>query len=412
MNVLHITPALSSNIAIEFTKKTSGLGYMVYDIATELSKHPDVNIDVLFYRGIYKEIVQGKCRFVSMNVWTLFSFFRFQKTLMFLSFYKKYGKDKKAFKNILYDYIALGYISYVIKHGRYDIIHIHGCSYLSSYLRGICKDMGVPALITLHGLNSFGGVIVPESLKRYERDCLWEWHKQNQIVSFVSTGCKNRVKEFLGIKNDDNLRVIPNFTNLSSTEVDCTIEIRKKYNLPADSFIILYIGNIGRNKNQQTFIRSILKMDSEELKNLYVLFLGHDGKGEESIADIIQSSEHKEHLIICGNIPKMMMPNYLSQGDATALISYSEGFGLSIIEGFRFGLPALAVADMDGVPDFYDKKAMVLLKDRGINTICDGIKQLRLRKWNKEYIKNYSMNFTGAAISKKYNDLYKEILDL
>lgn len=410
MRVLHLTPALSSGALLEINNnRASGLGYMVFDIATEMSKLDDIQVDVLSYRDFYDETKFGKCRFLSNSFFRLIKYFRFQKSGFLIRHLLRYGRDRKALKNIIYDYLSLGYISFLIQSSRYDIVHIHGCLYLTSYVRSFCEDIGIPVLITLHGVNSFGGVAVPESTVRYERYCLKEWHNTRQIVTFVSTGCKMRVLNYLGVEKDDRLKVVPNFTNIAPFD-KCIVDIRKKYHIPQDAFIILYIGNVNQRKNQKTFVDCINNMEETELSNIYVFFLGRDGDGDESIANIINKGKNRSHMILCGDIPKREMSIYLSQGNATALISYSEGFGLGIIEGFRFGLPALAIDDMDGMPDIYNENAMVKLTNRKQESILRGIKELVSKSWNREKIIEHSQQFSGPRISNLYKKVYSEMI--
>lgn len=411
VKILHLTGALSSSEVKAFNNsKTSGLGYMVFDIATAISKKEGTQVDVFNYKGFFNELIYGKCRFLGMGLWAITRNFRFSGTRIFVKLLWRYGHDLSSLKNIIYSFLAFGYICSIVGRGKYDIVHNHGISFVSEFVRSYCFQHHIPYVITLHGLISFGGTSVPNSMKRLEKDCLVQWHREGQMVSLVSTGCMLKVKEFLNMDGNTNLRVVTNFTDITDDNVDRNFDLRKMYNIPSEAFIVLYIGNISWRKNQLSFVKSINSLNNDLVNKLYVLFLGRDGVGDESIAEEIEKGRNKDHLIICGNIPKSQMASYLSQGDATALISYSEGFGLGIIEGFRFGLPSLAIDDMDGIPDLYDESSMILLKDRENETICKGIEQLLSRSWDKEKIRQHSMAFTGNEIANKYIALYNEVI--
>lgn len=412
LKILHLTGALSSSKVQMFkSNRSSGLGYMVFDIATELGKDRNLDINVLDYKERCQTIKFNGCNFYGLSVLKLIQNFSLASICDFFDLLKKYWKSRKFLKNLVYDFFASGYIESVIKNGSYDIVHFHGCDPMTELIRRYCRRRHYKFVITLHGLNSFGGLSkLDKTSQKYEKDMLLEWYQEQQYVSFVSTGSREKVLSYLKITDASTFCTIPNFTNISENDIKKGIDIRSKYNIPNDAFVILYIGNISRRKNQDTFVKAVHQLDDNDVEKIYVLFLGRDGIGTESIKDSIISGKNKKHMILCGNIPKNEIASFLSQGDATALISYSEGFGLGIIEGFRFGLPSLAISDMDGVPDFYSEDTMVLLKDRRLRTVCEGIKKIRYTRWDKNVIKEHSMHFTGSSIAKKYKQFYKNAI--
>ena len=408
LKVLQISGALSSSEVAEFNNvRASGLGYMVFDIATQMAQLDDLDVDAINFRECYESVTVNKCHFIKMSYLRALFHFRFQNSGLVWKYIFKYWKSRSFLKNLIYAYFVSGYIFDIIKHNSYDIVHFHGCTVMTSLVRRYCIMKNIPFCITMHGLNSFGGVKLDLHYQQFEKDMLSDWFKKNQDVSFVSTGSKYKILQHLKVSNEKNFCTIPNFTDISNIGLDTSVDIRKKYCIPDDGFIILYIGNICWRKNQLTFVNAISALDDDSAKDVYVLFLGRDGKGEESIKSVIEDSKYSSHIQMCGIVPKNQIPSYLSQSNATALISYSEGFGLGIIEGFRFGLPSLAINDMEGIPDFYTSEAMILIEDREIKTVCNGIKQLLARRWDKQRIIEHSMRFTGPEIAKKYKDFYR-----
>lgn len=390
--------------------RASGLGYMVFDIATEMALRDDLHIEVVNFRENYESVSVNGCRFIGMSRIKALQYFKLENTLLVLKMMAKYWRSQSFMKNLIYGYAVSGYIFNIIKKGGYDIIHFHGCSPMTELTRQYCRRHRIPFAITLHGLNSFGGVNMELYNKLFEKDMLSKWYKERQSVSFVSTGSKLQVLKYLNASRSASFYTIPNFTNLSIKEIKDGINIRKQYNIPDDGFVILYIGNIGYRKNQLTFVKSINALTEDQVKNIYVLFLGRDGSGDESIKNVIESSKNASHMRLCGIVPKDLIATYLSQGNATALISYSEGFGLGIIEGMRFGLPSIAIDDMDGIPDFYSEDTMVLLEDREVETVCAGLEKLLSKRWIRENIIKHSMQFTGTKISGLYKDFYEKTI--
>lgn len=143
--------------------------------------------------------------------------------------------------------------------------------------------------------------------------------------------------------------------------------------------------------------------------NTWVLFCGrpsYDGSFEL----YVREKSYSEHLILCGVINKTDMPEYYHEADGVVLLSYAEGFGLSLVEGMHFGVPCAMFRDMDAFEDIYDEKSVVAIEDRSIKTVVDGLILLLTREWNTERIKANSNRFNSHEMAKNYISVYQGII--
>lgn len=83
-----------------------------------------------------------------------------------------------------------------------------------------------------------------------------------------------------------------------------------------------------------------------------------------------------DHFIECGYVDKEYMPLYYKQANAIALLSVSEGFGLSLIEGMHYGLPCISFDDIDAFEDIYDERAMVGVNSHENESVAKGLETL------------------------------------
>lgn len=104
------------------------------------------------------------------------------------------------------------------------------------------------------------------------------------------------------------------------------------------------------------------------------------------------------------------MAYYYHQADAVALMSLSEGFGLSLIEGMNFGLPSMSFSDIDAYQDIFNPSAMIGVKEHDDAAVAEGLLELMTRKWDKGEIKNYSEKFNSETMSESYNNCYKILI--
>lgn len=180
------------------------------------------------------------------------------------------------------------------------------------------------------------------------------------------------------------------------------MNIREYYHIPKESKILLYVGNISKNKNQEQMVRVFELIPEEIRNNTYILFIGRNLQKGYSIDALIENSPYKSHLILCGNIDKKGMPDFYCQADCVSLLSFAEGFGLSLIEGMHFGIPCMTFSDLDAFEDIYDKRSVIEIKDRTDFEVAKGLTKLLTKKWNKQDIIDYSKKFSLDQMAKNY----------
>ena len=300
----------------------------------------------------------------------------------------------------------------MIKGVKYDIVHIQGCGFNEELLIDICKRSNVPYLFTLHGLNSFSESISLEPAgKRYERDFLKRVVDGEFPITVISSGIRKTIINELGKLEHDNVYVACNsFSFTDKKEMVSPINVRKKYGIPDKAYLVLYVGNISRNKNQEQMVRAFELMPNDMCEKTYILFLGRNIEADYSLDKIVQHSSYKEHLLLCGNIDKEYMPAYYKQADGVVLLSIAEGFGLSLIEGMHFGKPCMTFEDLDAYEDIYDECAVVGINQRTDTAVAKGLQQLLSQKWSEEVIKHYSKKFESNAMSDNYLNVYNQII--
>ncbi len=409
MKVLFLTPHITILDDKKFTKNITGLGHMVRDIADYISR-TGIEVDLVTMSAI----TNGR-RYNSITIlkrtWTDILLhikpYYFKRMMQLISNYRpSCNRTVKVF----YYFLSGGYVEHIIKRGNYDLVHIHGIGFVTKPYIDCCERLGIEYLVTLHGLNSFSDSVRMELCeKQYEKDFLRYAYENSVPLTVISTGILNVVKSYLSVKSAiKNIFVITNGTDVnakSSGELD----IRQKYAISKNKRIMLCVGNLSANKNQLKIIRSYALLPLENQNHLCILFLGKADTSGEFEREISQLGLEK-NLILCGNISREEISSYYQQADYTVLASISEGFGLSIIEGYVYGLPNLTFADLDAIEDLYDEKAMLILTERSNQAMADGIIEMLSKDWDKEYIKQYSKRFSLELMAREYVKVYQEVV--
>ena len=189
------------------------------------------------------------------------------------------------------------------------------------------------------------------------------------------------------------------------------MSIREKYNIPQEAKVLLYVGNISRNKNQVQMVRAYSRLPEVLQKNTWVLFCGKNAGGDASLEKLIERGETASHLVLCGGIDREKMEDFYHAADGVVLLSYAEGFGLSLIEGMHFGLPCVMPNDLDAYEDIYSPVAVVAISDRSDEAAAEGIRQLLSRGWDKKGIRSYSARFASQTMAQNYINVYKHMVN-
>lgn len=183
--------------------------------------------------------------------------------------------------------------------------------------------------------------------------------------------------------------------------------IRELYGTGDGSVILLCVGNIGKRKNQGQLITAFSLLPVDLAEKTYILFCGGKQDSGYTIEALSHDSKWKNHFITCGVVPKDRIDAYYEQSDAVALMSLSEGFGLSLIEGMHFGKPSISFTDVDAFEDIYSPDAMVGVEEHSDEAVAKGLERLLTGKWDSSKIKQYSEKFESQAMANNYIDVYQ-----
>lgn len=382
---------------------------MVMDIAKAVGKTEEVDVWATDTRG--EAFTYEGVHFLTRSIGVfMLSLHRCISPLLVVQLWRKYHMSKGALIRLVYYWLMTGYLNSLLKKDEYDVVHIHGCSFATELWMQVCKQCGQKFVVTLHGLNSFSDSVKLESAgKKYERDFLKRVTDDEIPITVISSGMKKLIEKTYNKPDCSNIAVVCNSFNFAE-EKDAGIDIRKQYEIPKSAKVLLYVGNISYNKNQVQMVNAFGLLPDEMQKNTYVLFCGADHAKDGVLQGLIENCPNKSHLILCGAVDKNEMARYYRIADGVLLLSYAEGFGLSLVEGMHFGLPCVMHKDLDAFEDIYDEVAVVAAKGREDADVAEAIDGMITKEWDKDAIKQYSKKFESVAMAQKYIEVYHKVV--
>lgn len=403
-----ITPYVTLLGRSEFERNKTGFGYMVYDIAKEVGSIEDVTLFATDSRGAGFE--KEGVRFVKRSLWLMFrNVFRCVKPRVLYGLLHQFRPSMTSKIRLWYYWLLSGYFDRLLTHGEYDVIHIHGCSLANELWMAVCRKHDKRFMVTLHGLNSFSDTVnLGTAEKQYERFFLRQVVGEGTPITVISTGMKRLIENAYGVNKCKSITVICNSFSFSD-HTNSTESIRQQYNIPQGGKVLLCVGNITKNKNQIQLVRAFGLLPERMQQNTYVLFCGRPDMScgvEEEIA----KQRFASHLIMCGGKTKAELPSYYLTADGVVLLSFAEGFGLSLIEGMCFGKPCVTFEDLASYDDIYDPCGVIGVSNREDSSVAIALEKCLSLKWDETAIKKSSLRFDRKQMANNYINAYNALL--
>ncbi|MCK9150867.1 glycosyltransferase family 4 protein [Methanobacterium alcaliphilum] len=236
----------------------------------------------------------------------------------------------------------------LVKEEDIDIIHAH---YLfPPGLAGLMASMftGRKFYVTLHGSDVFllsSNKFLKPILKLILQDATG--------VFAVSESVKKEVLK-LGIPGlEDKLKVTWNGIDTEKFHPKKTSTLREELNIASDESMILFVGNLVKQKGLKYLLRAkkIMKEDSK------LVIVG----GGPLLNDLKGMVEYEkiENVIFTG--PRYDVDEILPAADIVTLPSISESFGIALLEAMASGKPVVGTK-VGGIPELINNDAGILVE--------------------------------------------------
>ncbi len=242
----------------------------------------------------------------------------------------KLGQNLKAYREL----------KKLLERENYDLVHCH------TPVGGVVTRLAVkhaklkrrPKVIyTGHGLHFYQGAPLINWLLYYPIE-KWLARSTDTIVTINHEDYKRvkrkfragRVEEIPGVGVD-----LAKFRPASDAE---KAELRRKNNLKEEDFVLIYMAEVNKNKDQEFIIDNLTKL-LEEVPEVKVLFAGK-GPEQERLEKKVEKLGLGENVKFLGY--RKDTAELYRMADVVVSASRREGLGLNLIEGMASGLPIVA----------------------------------------------------------------------
>lgn len=361
-----------------------------------------------------------------------FTVVRLKSTRMYLypDQIEKIPNDKKIlgikipqllYKNGLHvSYNPYSDIRRVLEDFKPDIIHNQTCGPLALAIFRYAKKRNIPIVMTDHTYpdNLTQQVKLPKFAKKPINAAMNAYFMSFLRRSeYATLPTKQAITDLLP-KNHHSFKVpveaLSNGIDLSHfTKGPASEEIYKKYAIPKNVPIILYVGRIDPEKSLDILVNSFKKLIKEASK-AHLVMVG-DGTAREKLEKMIKRKKLDSQTHFIGRVIGDDLSQIYRTGTVFVITSKTETQSIVLMEAMASGLPAIAVNAgavtelvKDGENGFIFEPNDTAGIASGINTIISN-KELR-EKMSKNALKmiaKHDINYTLSRFEKIYNNVLR-----
>ena len=315
----------------------------------------------------------------------------------------------------------------IIRKWKLDVIHSHTEFSVGTFARIISRQFNIPLVHTYHTMYEdythyiTKGYFDKSSKKIVEYLTLFYCDKTTNELIVPTKKTYDLFKQKYGV--DRNIYIIPTgieierfYTeNVDNNKVE---EIRKKLSLKEDSFNIVFVGRLAKEKNVDLLLNA-QKNIVEKSKNINLIIIG-DGPDMDEYKKTVSKLKIDNNVIFVGKVPWETVPLYYRLADVFATASRTETQGLTVIEAMAASVAPICIDDesfrntvIDGLngkifndQKEYERIVVELYKDRKILNQLQKQARLNAEIHSSKYYGESVLDVYKHAIEHKQNDNY------
>ncbi len=240
-----------------------------------------------------------------------------------------------------------------------DIIHGHYLFPAGAAAVEVGKEHGIKTYVTAHGSDMFElykkQPFMRSPVKKVLRDADGVFAVSNALRhEIIATGVP-------GIANKTKLSW--NSVDINKFSAKTNDSFKKEYKLE-DKPIVLFVGNLIKRKN----VESLIEAKKVSQSDYYLVIVG-DGPQFKKLSKKVED-ENIHDVIFTGS--RNDVENIIPSCDVLVLPSYSESFGLVLIEALACGKPVIG-SDVGGITEIINKDVGLLVNPNKVSSIAKAI---------------------------------------
>ncbi len=296
---------------------------------------------------------------------------------------------------------AIGMLSRTVKLSKdVDVVNAHWLlpAGLLSAIPSFLKDK--PLVITMHGTDT---ILFSKLQKLIRFNSFWFRNLVaiTVVSNFIAETIRNSIPESIRIE------VLP-----MPVDEGFNPSVRDKVVPDHD---IVYVGRLTAQKNVETLLEAVSILKNGYGYKVRLLIIG-DGPRHQSLETLAKSLGIAPQVTFRGKVEPDDMPEEMARGRVIALLSIREGFGLSLLEGMKLGLPQIASDDGGAKDIVVHGETGFLTPPRNPHLVAAHIHKLLTdsdlyRHMSMRSVKRGREKFSSESLSRRFESILMEAVE-
>jgi glycosyltransferase involved in cell wall biosynthesis len=293
----------------------------------------------------------------------------------------------------------------------FDIVHIHEYrSFQNIFVHRYARKYGVPYVLNAHG--SLPRIMAKRRLK-WIYDIFFGYRLLRDASKVIAEGQEEAEQyKAMGVR-EEKIVVISNGIDLSEfSDLPPKGCFKKKFNIPEDKKIILYLGRIHKIKGIDFLVKAYAHLTKSMNFNDAILVIAgpDDGYLRETQA-LINSLKIDDIVLLTGPLYGRDKLEAYIDADVYVLPSRYENWGLTALEAVACGTPVILTENCGAAKYFKDKVGLVVKPDSShlaealLEMFLSQDKRELFRENGRTLIEKFSISEVVSELEKVYEEV-------
>ncbi|MGI6514060.1 MAG: glycosyltransferase family 4 protein [Syntrophomonadaceae bacterium] len=305
-------------------------------------------------------------------------------------------------------------VNRIVKTLNLDVVHVHSPFILGQIGASCSRRLGIPLVFTYHTLYDQYVHYVPVA-----QEIAREW--ANKYISSFSNRCDLVITPSLEIKKmiqskgiKTPIEVIPTGVETRKFEKGDPTWLRRRYNIPPERKICLFVGRLSREKNIDFLLQAFQKIKAEYNETCLVIVATGPLEKELKKMVINLGLALNEDVIFTGFLPEENLVDAYCGADIFIFASVTETQGIVLVEAMAAGLP-LVVVKATGSQEMVEHERQGMVVDYDLDVFARQVLHLlrddELRKRFSAAAVKRASELSSRAMARKMEQQYLQVIE-